>query len=55
MTSPLVCAIDDAQWLDQAPAQILAFVARRLGAESTVMVFAARSKEDEHAWMGLIA
>ena len=28
--APLVCVVDDAQWLDQASAQTLAFVARRL-------------------------
>ena len=39
---PLVCVVDDAQWLDRASAQALAFVARRLGAESVAMVFAAR-------------
>ncbi|MEA2294336.1 MAG: hypothetical protein QOE86_1975, partial [Solirubrobacteraceae bacterium] len=37
---PLLCMIDDAQWLDRASAQALAFVARRLQAESVVMVFA---------------
>ncbi|MBB5790356.1 helix-turn-helix transcriptional regulator [Jiangella mangrovi] len=50
---PLICVIDDAQWLDQASAQILTFVARRLAAESVVMVFAARAREDEQAWAGL--
>jgi hypothetical protein len=34
--------VDDAQWLDRAPAQVLAFVARRLLAESVAMIFAVR-------------
>ncbi|HEY3035945.1 MAG TPA: ATP-binding protein, partial [Streptosporangiaceae bacterium] len=40
---PLVCLVDDGQWLDRASAQILAFVARRLGTESIGLVFAARA------------
>jgi tetratricopeptide (TPR) repeat protein len=40
---PLVCLIDDAQWLDQASAQILGFVARRLLAERIAVVCATRT------------
>jgi DNA-binding CsgD family transcriptional regulator len=41
-TAPLVCLIEDSQWLDRASAQVLAFVARRLLAERIAMVFAVR-------------
>jgi DNA-binding CsgD family transcriptional regulator len=43
---PLVCVVDDAQWLDRASAQCVAFVARRLLAESVVMLFATREHSD---------
>ena len=46
---PLVCVIDDAQWLDLASAQAFAFVARRLQAESVAMLFAAREPSGETA------
>ncbi len=39
---PLVCIVDDEQWLDSASAQVLAFLARRLGTESVGLVFGAR-------------
>ncbi len=42
---PLVCLIDDAQWLDAASADALVFAARRLGAEGIVILFAAREGE----------
>jgi len=46
---PLVCVVDDAQWLDRASAQVFAFVARRLGMESVGLVFSARVPADELA------
>jgi DNA-binding CsgD family transcriptional regulator len=50
---PLACLVDDVQWLDQASAQTLAFVARRLLAERIAMVFAIREPTDRNELSGL--
>ncbi|WP_159767049.1 ATP-binding protein [Streptomyces sp. HM190] len=41
---PLLCLVDDAQWLDQATSDALLFAARRLAAEQVAMVFATRDE-----------
>ncbi|WP_084013985.1 helix-turn-helix transcriptional regulator [Mycolicibacter kumamotonensis] len=46
---PLICLVDDQQWLDRASSTSLAFVARRLGEESVGMVFATRERRVEVA------
>ena len=50
---PLVCIVDDAQWLDGASAQILGFVARRLLAERIAVVCAARAGIGDDVLAGL--
>ena len=50
---PLVCLLDDAQWLDQASAQVLGFVARRLAAEGVVIVFTVREPSATRDLAGL--
>ena len=46
---PLVCLVDDEQWLDRASAQALGFAARRLAADAVGLVFAAREPSAELA------
>ena len=51
--APFVCLVDDAQWLDRASAQALAFVARRLLAESVALVLVVRDPSDDHELVDL--
>lgn len=50
---PLLCVVDDAQWLDRASAQALAFVARRLIAESVALIFSVREPTEREELAGL--
>ncbi len=51
--APLICLLDDVQWLDEVSGQTLAFVARRLLAERVAMVFAVRESAAEPDLSGL--
>src|SRR3954469_12168056 len=50
---PLLCIVDDAQFLDQPSAQALAFVARRLESKPVVLLFATRDQPDVGGLHGL--
>jgi DNA-binding CsgD family transcriptional regulator len=52
---PLICVIDDEQWLDRASVQALGFVARRLAADPVGLVFAARVAHEELAGLPELA
>jgi DNA-binding CsgD family transcriptional regulator len=50
---PVICVVDDAQWLDQASVQLFAFVARRLVAERIALVCAVRTEGSQDVFAGL--
>jgi tetratricopeptide (TPR) repeat protein len=52
---PLVCLVDDAQWLDEASSQVLGFVGRRLHADPVGLVMAVREEAGSRLFPGLPA
>jgi DNA-binding CsgD family transcriptional regulator len=53
LEQPVLCIVDDAQWLDKASADALGFVARRLSADPVAMLLAIRDDERQPAFEGL--
>ncbi len=52
-TEPLLCVVDDAQWLDQASAHALTFAGRRLFADRIGVIFAVRDPVTRPEWRGI--
>ena len=50
---PLICVIDDAQWLDRISAETMTFIARRLGADRVALIFAVRDSSGDDVLAGL--
>lgn len=50
---PVVCPVDDAQWLDRVSVQCLAFATRRLLADPVALIFVARERSDDRELAGL--
>src|SRR3712207_564803 len=50
---PLICVVEDAQWLDRASSRTLEFVARRLAAEPVAVVLAVRGSAGDPVFAGL--
>jgi DNA-binding CsgD family transcriptional regulator len=50
---PLVCLVDDAQWLDHSSAQVLSFVGRRIDADSVLLLFGQRDRDETDVLAGL--
>jgi DNA-binding CsgD family transcriptional regulator len=55
VAEPLLCLVDDVQWADRASARLLAFVGRRLGAESVGLVLGTRGLSDDLAGFDQLA
>jgi DNA-binding CsgD family transcriptional regulator len=50
---PVICVVDSVQWLDEASAQVLAFVGRRLADEPVALIFAVRGSSEDDALTGM--